>query len=112
MSGPLLKSSGSTPFHIGSSPRGGTMDDVTTIDLPIVSRPGDVGVHQDADGGIWIPIGLNPLAKSLQSNTFFAQMQRRKEWDANTRAGGKRKRGQIMTALCECSYCEIKVGRG
>jgi hypothetical protein len=83
-----------------------------TLQLPIASKPGMPGLRLDDRQRVWVPIGINVVAKNGGNEFFFPQFVRRREWEMDVRAGGRRTTSSIRTKLCECSRCEFFIGRG
>lgn len=82
-----------------------------TPELPIVTQPGKPGLRQDRDGRIWIPIGLNVVARN-ETEFFFPKFVERREFEMDRKAAHKRVKGSIRTKLCKCSRCEFFIGQG
>ncbi len=86
---------------------------LTTRDLPHATQPGEVGVHVDSKGNVWLPIGLNPMSRYLdRTNLQIAHIQARRQWEDDRRAGARKTAGKVRVSLANCSWCKISIGIG
>lgn len=80
------------------------LEPITVRDLPIAEKAGDVGIRQDRYG-TWVPLGWNV-------DNYAAKVKKRREWEAEQRAGGRWSPSGLMIPVAKCSLCRIVIGRG